>query len=102
MRMKIKDMLSKLMVILIFFSVLNNSIGCKDETMQIPEKQDILPSKENLWVFLMAGQSNMAGRGKIETQDLITNKRIITINENNHWIVAGEPLHFYQPKSIIH
>ena len=60
-------------------------------------EQDLLPSKDNLWVFILAGQSNMAGRGKIEAQDLVTNKRIFTIDKNNNWIIAREPLHFYEP-----
>ena len=55
------------------------------------------PKKENTWVFLMAGQSNMAGRGLVEAQDTVTNPRILTINRENKLIKAREPLHFYQP-----
>ncbi|XOV90991.1 MAG: sialate O-acetylesterase [Bacteroidota bacterium] len=62
---------------------------------------DIAPSQSaidgNVWVFLMAGQSNMAGRGTIESQDIITNDRIITLNADNEWVIAKEPLHFYEP-----
>lgn len=54
---------------------------------------------ENTWIFLMAGQSNMAGRGTIESQDIIIDERIITINKDNEWVVAREPLHFYEPGS---
>jgi hypothetical protein len=53
----------------------------------------------NIWVFLMAGQSNMAGRGIIEPQDQVPNKRIITINNKNQWVEAKEPLHFYEPNA---
>ena len=49
----------------------------------------------------MAGQSNMAGRGAIEAQDLVTNKRIITINSSNNWIVAKEPIHFYESSDAL-
>ncbi len=56
-----------------------------------------LPSKNNLWVFLLAGQSNMAGRGLVEPQDTIPSERIFTINKKNEIIVAKEPLHFYEP-----
>ncbi|WP_422351095.1 sialate O-acetylesterase [Flagellimonas sp.] len=52
---------------------------------------------ENIWIFLMTGQSNMAGRGTMESQDLVTNKRIITLDSGGEWIVAKEPLHFYEP-----
>ncbi len=53
-------------------------------------------SNETVWVFLMAGQSNMAGRGAIEAEDLVTNERIITVNSENEWTTAKEPIHFYE------
>lgn len=56
------------------------------------------PAKKNVWVFIMAGQSNMAGRALVEPQDTISNPRIISINKENRWVYAKEPLHFYQPK----
>lgn len=62
---------------------------------QIPIRQ--LPSKDKVWVFIMAGQSNMAGRGLVAPQDTVPQQNIITINDKNEWIQAKEPLHFYQP-----
>lgn len=59
-----------------------------------PEK---LPSRQNVWAFLMAGQSNMAGRGDVEPSDTIPNPRILTINQNDEVVVAKEPLHYYEP-----
>lgn len=56
-----------------------------------------LPQKDDLWIFVMAGQSNMAGRGTIEAKDQLTNNRILTINSKNEIVVAKEPLHFYEP-----
>src|SRR5690606_21827038 len=56
-----------------------------------------LPDKENLWVFILAGQSNMAGRGFVEPQDTIPTERVLTINKKGEIIVAKEPLHFYEP-----
>ncbi|MFA5326516.1 MAG: sialate O-acetylesterase [Prolixibacteraceae bacterium] len=56
------------------------------------------PAKKNVWVFIMAGQSNMAGRALVEPQDTIPNPRVISINKDNRWVYAKEPLHFYQPK----
>lgn len=55
-----------------------------------------LPKTENLWIFFMAGQSNMAGRGLVEPQDTLSNKRILTIDSLGKWIYAKEPLHFYE------
>lgn len=64
------------------------------KVVEFPEKT---PRKKEVWVFLMAGQSNMAGRGFVEPQDTISNARILTINKRNEIIIAKEPLHFYEP-----
>lgn len=56
-----------------------------------------IPKKKETWVFLMAGQSNMAGRGFVEPQDTIASERILTINKSNEIILAKEPLSFYEP-----
>ena len=63
---------------------------------QVPVQQ--MPEKKNLWIFIMAGQSNMAGRGLVAPEDTIADDRVLTINAQNEWILAKEPLHFYQPK----
>lgn len=57
-----------------------------------------LPKKENVWVFFLAGQSNMAGRAFVQPKDTVSNPRILTINNRNDIILAKEPLHFYEPK----
>src|SRR6185369_16921932 len=59
------------------------------------EAKKILKRK-NKWVFILAGQSNMAGRGLVEPQDTIPSARILTINKNGKLIIAKEPLHFYE------
>jgi len=55
-------------------------------------------NKENVWVFIMAGQSNMAGRGIVEPEDTVSVKRIFSINKDGQIIIAKEPLHFYEPE----
>src|SRR5690554_5708199 len=62
------------------------------------EQPSLMPSKDPVWVFLLAGQSNMAGRGLVEPQDTVTSKRILSINKAGELIPAKEPLHFYEPK----
>lgn len=56
-----------------------------------------IPDKENVWVFVLAGQSNMAGRGLVEPADTIPDPKIFTINASGDILVAKEPLHFYEP-----
>ncbi len=70
-------------------------------TANFPKKEEFpgkLPLPKNFWIFIMAGQSNMAGRGIVETQDTVPDPRILALNKENKWIIAKEPLHFYQPK----
>ena len=54
--------------------------------------------KNNVWVFILAGQSNMAGRGQVDPEDTISHERILTINSSGQVIRAREPLHFYEPR----
>lgn len=56
-----------------------------------------IPNKENIWVFILAGQSNMAGRGFVEPADTLCDKRVLSIDKNGQLIYAKEPLHFYEP-----
>lgn len=55
-------------------------------------------NKENVWVFIMAGQSNMAGRGTVEPEDTVSDKRIFSLNKDGQIVIAKEPLHFYEPE----
>ncbi|WP_081210684.1 sialate O-acetylesterase [Salegentibacter sediminis] len=58
---------------------------------------DSFPKKEDVWVFLLAGQSNMAGRGLVEATDTIAHPKIFALDINDNWIQAKAPLHRYQP-----
>jgi Carbohydrate esterase, sialic acid-specific acetylesterase len=60
-------------------------------------KVETIPPREKTWVFIMAGQSNMAGRGLVEPADTIPHPRIYSIDSNGYLIIAKEPLHFYEP-----
>jgi Carbohydrate esterase, sialic acid-specific acetylesterase len=54
-------------------------------------------AKQNFHLFLLAGQSNMAGRGEVDTNINITNAKIWMLNKNNEWQLAKHPLHFDKP-----
>jgi hypothetical protein len=62
------------------------------------QKPTAIPEKENILVFILAGQSNMAGRGIVEPIDTIPSPRILTINRNGEIILAKEPLSVYEWK----
>jgi len=71
-----------------------NGMSSLPQTVEYPK---IIPLKKDVWVFIMAGQSNMAGRAAIEPLDTLPNERILTINAKGEMILAKEPLHFYEP-----
>src|SRR5262245_28651856 len=51
-------------------------------------------------IVLLIGQSNMAGRGKIEEQDKVPHPRIFKQTEDKRWVPAVDPLHFDKPELI--
>src|SRR5436189_5784291 len=88
------------LVILIFWEFISCSAQPTDETKYFPKQIEIVnetKDKQNVWVFMLAGQSNMAGRGFVEPEDTMPVKRLLTINESGRLIIAKETLHFYEP-----
>lgn len=53
---------------------------------------------QNFDLYLLIGQSNMAGRGEI-TPDLKEegNQRVYMLDRQNKWVPARHPLHFDKP-----
>lgn len=51
-------------------------------------------------LFLLVGQSNMAGRGTVEAQDTVAPARVWSFNQAQQWVPAREPLHFDKPKVV--
>ena len=50
-------------------------------------------AQEDMDLFLLIGQSNMAGRGELKAQDFQLDS-IYMLNKNNLWVPASEPIHF--------
>ncbi|MCU1234356.1 MAG: putative protein of unknown function acetylesterase [Candidatus Solibacter sp.] len=48
-------------------------------------------------VFLLIGQSNMAGRGVVEEQDRQPIPRVFMLNKAMEWVPAVDPVHFDKP-----
>ncbi len=59
-----------------------------------------LPAKENFHLFLLVGQSNMAGRGELTADDTIPHPRVLMLNQAGQWVPAVDPLHFDKPKMV--
>jgi hypothetical protein len=90
--------------IIIFLSLFTSCTAGKkiqeDQSNHFPvivEKPTALPSKENFYIFILAGQSNMAGRGFVQPQDTVSSPYVLALNKDNQWVYAKEPLHYYEP-----
>ncbi len=51
----------------------------------------------NMQLFLLIGQSNMAGRGAVEPSDKATDPRIFMLTKEQQWVPAKDPVHFDKP-----
>ena len=56
-----------------------------------------LPSKEKFHLYILAGQSNMAGRGKVSEEDRTPHPRVLMLTRDLRWTPASDPLHFDKP-----
>ena len=59
-----------------------------------------LPAKGNFHLFLLVGQSNMAGRGKVTPADEKPHSRVLMLNKAGQWVPAADPLHFDKPGMV--
>lgn len=57
-----------------------------------------LPPKQKLKIYLLMGQSNMAGRGEVEEPDKTPHPRVLAFNRSNEWELAVEPVNRGEPK----
>lgn len=61
---------------------------------QAPSKPD-----PNLQIYLLLGQSNMAGRGQLDSAyQAISNPKVLVWSIENTWAIAKHPLHYDKPK----
>jgi len=66
----------------------NSPVGGEENT------QVKLPSRDNFHLFLLAGQSNMAGRGKISAEDKNIHPRVFMLSKDGRWKPAVDPIHY--------
>jgi hypothetical protein len=59
-----------------------------------------LPAKEKFHLFLLVGQSNMAGRGRVEPSDRVLHPRVLMLDQAGSWVPAVEPMHFDKPAAV--
>ncbi|RRJ95977.1 sialate O-acetylesterase [Opitutaceae bacterium TAV4] len=52
------------------------------------------PAADRFDLYLLVGQSNMAGRGKLTPADRAPDPRVLVLGKDDQWVRQGEPLHF--------
>jgi hypothetical protein len=52
------------------------------------------PADAELQLFLLIGQSNMAGRGRVEAEDRRSDPRVVMLTRDLTWVPAADPVHF--------
>jgi hypothetical protein len=62
-----------------------------------PEKKTEKPPRLDL--FLLVGQSNMAGRGDVEPTDREPLAHVLALNAAGDWVPAVDPLHWDKPSA---
>jgi hypothetical protein len=74
-----------------FFLAFSICLANTDATTNASAKVK-LPSKKNFHIYLLMGQSNMAGRGNIEAEDKTPHPRVYFFT-SNRWEIAVDPIH---------
>lgn len=72
------------------------SIGAADNSGPSSQPAAVAspPSVEKFDLYLLVGQSNMAGRGKLTPADRKPDARVLVLGKEDQWVSQGEPLHF--------
>ena len=50
-------------------------------------------------LFLLLGQSNMAGRGFLNATNRVSAERVAKLDRNDRWVPGEEPIHFDKPSA---
>ncbi|PYP75176.1 MAG: sialate O-acetylesterase [Gemmatimonadetes bacterium] len=75
-------------------------IACSSTQSSRPTLAPPTQDASRLQLFLLAGQSNMAGRGTVEAQDSVVNPRVLTLHSTMRWVPAVDPLHWDKPAIV--
>ncbi|WP_269525446.1 sialate O-acetylesterase [Coraliomargarita parva] len=61
------------------------------------DKEFQIPDKDHFHLYLLAGQSNMAGRGEVDVQSKIPYPRVLMLDQSGKWVPARDPVHYDKP-----
>ena len=85
----------KRLLLLLFFAQV--SFVCASASIDANKEVDIPKDKSKFHLFLLIGQSNMAGRGILDATNRVSTPRVVKLDAHGRWVPADEPLHFDKP-----
>ena len=88
---------SPLRAVLLFVAVATACSGSQPRTEPL---RSATSGDTALQIFLLAGQSNMAGRGQVTAQDSVASPRVLRLGPDMRWTPAVDPLHWDKPAIV--
>jgi len=84
---------------LLLWSLLLIFMQVEAQRVRPKERKIVQPpaNKTKFHLFLLVGQSNMAGRGYTEAVDTLVHPHVLRFNKDGEWEEAKDPLHFDKP-----
>ena len=73
------------------------AIACGLGLASVAAEQPPLPDPAKFHVYLLTGQSNMAGRGELTPSNRVATVRVLKMDKEGRWVPAEEPIHFDVP-----
>lgn len=80
----------------VFFllNILSLNIACA-------QKATVKPEEPEFQMYVLVGQSNMAGRGDMtEEYSKVSHPRVLMLNKDLKWVVAKHPIHYDKPSVV--
>ena len=76
-------------------------INAACQALAVLRSEQLLAStpREQLHLYLLIGQSNMAGRGTVEAADEVPHPRVLSLDPIGRWRMAIDPLHQDKPSA---
>ncbi|MCA9084082.1 MAG: sialate O-acetylesterase [Planctomycetaceae bacterium] len=77
-----------------FYLTMVSSVSLLNASSVQADEAGVPTSPESFHLYLLIGQSNMAGRGVVEDQDRVPHPRVLMFTKDEQWAPATDPIHF--------
>lgn len=80
--------------------IITNQVYGYGNHFDIREEEKVateMPAKEKFHLYLLIGQSNMAGRGLLDPEQSVSRQRLLKFSQRNAWAPGVDPLHTDKP-----